>query len=309
MDPLNRLLYIAMQTLFRLLGNLPESAREFWALFAGRMLFALDRKHRRITIDNLSTAFGKEKSKAWIVMTAREVFVNLCRIAFETAWSLNLPENKFSRHFHILGQSHFHKAHAKGKGVLLLGAHFGNWEVQMVIAYMMGIPLHVVYRPLDVDFAERFVQAYRSRFGAVMIPNQRAAMRKIYAALKKGYPVGMLMDQCADFDDGVFADFFNHRAATNTGMAILALKSNAPVVPFFLIRRPHGFQAVFGPELPLIQTGDRTKDIEENTQLYNHVIEAYVRKFPDQWFWVHQRWKNLPFCPWPRTNPRVSNRY
>jgi KDO2-lipid IV(A) lauroyltransferase len=179
----------------------------------------------------------------------------------------------------------------------------------MVIAHMMGMPLHVVYRVLDAAFMDRFVQEYRSRFGAVMIPNQRAAMRKIYAALKKGCPVGLLMDQSADFDDGVFADFFNHRAATNIGMAVLALKSGAPVVPFFLIRRPDGFHAVFGPELPLIKTGDHTKDIEENTQLYNHVIEAYVRRFPDQWFWVHQRWKNLPFCPWPRTNPRVSNRY
>lgn len=309
MDLLNRFLYIATQCLFRFLGNLPKAAREFCSQRAGRLLFAIDRKHRRIAIDNLYRAFGNEKSKDEIEGIAREVFVNLCRIAFETAWSLNLPENKFPLFFHIEGRSHYEKAIAKGKGVLLLGSHFGNWEIQMIIAQMMGMPMRVVYRPLDVAFMDRFVKDYRSRFGTVMIPNHRAAMRKIYATLKKGFPVGLLMDQGADFDEGVFVDFFNHRAATNTGMAVLSLKSKAPVVPFFLIRRPYGFQAVFGPELPLIQTGDRTKDIEENTQLYNHVIEAYVRKFPDQWFWVHQRWKNLPFCPWPRTNPRVSNRY
>ena len=134
-------------------------------------------------------------------------------------------------------------------------------------------------------------------------------MRKIYKSLRKGNAVGLLMDQGVDYDNGVFVDFFNRRAATNVGMALLALKSKAPVVPLFLIRKANGFEAIFGPELPLIQTGDRTKDIEENTQLYTHVIEAFARRFPDQWFWVHQRWKNLPFCPWPRTNPRVCNRY
>lgn len=309
MDPLNRLLYIATKQLFGLLGNLPKAARDICALWAGRLLYAIDPKHRRITLENLTRAFGKEKTPAEIEMIARNVFVNLCRIAFETAWSLSLPEKKFSKHFQISGRSHYETAHAKGKGVLLLGAHFGNWEIQMIIAKMMGMPMHVVYRALDVEFADRFVEDYRSRFGAVMIPNHRAAMRKIYTALKNGYPVGLLMDQGVDFDDGVFVDFFNHRAATNAGLAVLALKSKAPVVPFFLIRRPNGFQTVFGPELPLILTGDRTKDIEENTQLYNHVIEVFVRKYPDQWFWVHQRWKNLPFCPWPRTNPKVSNRY
>lgn len=309
MDPLNRLLYIITKKLFHILGRLPATAREFCAVCLGRLLFSIDRQHRRVAIANLSRAFKKEKSGEQIRMIAREVFVNLFRIFFETAWSINLPECKFPRYFHIWGQSDYQQAYARGKGVLLLGAHFGNWEIQMIIGHMIGMPMHVVYRTLDADFLDRFVEEYRSRFGAVMISNQRSAMRKIYAALKKGYPVGMLMDQGVDFDDGAFVDFFGHRAATNTGMALLALRSGAPVVPFFLIRRPNGFHAVFGPELDLIKTGDRTKDIEDNTQLYTHVIEAYARKYPDQWFWVHQRWKNLPFCPWPRTNPRISNRY
>ncbi len=309
MNLFERWLYFTTEKFFDFLGRLPAAARESCAVFMGRMLFAVDRKHRRIAIDNLTTAFGKDKTADEIELISRAVFINLARMAFETAWSLQLPDHQLSQYFHIWGQSHYKKAHAKGKGVLLLGAHFGNWEIQMIIAHMMDMPLHVVYRSLDVAFMDRFVQAYRSRFGTVMIPNHRAAMRKVYAALKKGFPVGLLMDQGVDYDSGVFVDFFNRRAATNSGMAILALKSQAPVLPFFLIRRSNGFHAVLGPELPLIKTGDPVKDIEENTQLYNRVIETYVRKFPDQWFWVHQRWKNLPFCPWPRTNPRVSNRY
>jgi KDO2-lipid IV(A) lauroyltransferase len=310
MDPLNRLLHTVVKKTAGFLGNLPKGARENGAHILGRLLFAVDRKHRRIAIDNLTRAFGREKSNAQIETIARQVFINLVRIVFETAWSLRLDEKRFSQHFHIWGQADYQRASAKGKGVLLLGAHFGNWEVQMIIAHMMGMPLHVVYRVLDAAFADRFVKAYRSRFGAVMIPNHRAAMRKIYAALRKGRPVGMLMDQGADWYDGVFVDFFGLPAATNTGMAILALKSEAPVLPFFLIRKPNGFHAVFGPELPLVKTGDRTKDIEENTRIYSRVIELYARRYPDQWFWVHHRWKNRPYCRWPRQAPidRSHNR-
>ncbi len=303
MDPLNRLLYHFIKKLFRWLGNLPKGAREQLASYSGNLLFALDHKHRRITVDNLTRAFGAEKSTTQIMAIAREVFVNLFRILFEIAWSLNLPEDAFNKYFHIRGQDDFWKAHEKGKGVLLLGAHFGNWEVQMVAAHMMAMPLNVVVRTLDAVFLDRFVEEYRSRFGAVMIPNHRAAMRKIYSALKKGQAVGLLMDQGVDYYDGVFVDFFNRPAATNVGLAVLALKSQAPVLPYFLIRKPEGFLTVLGPELPLIRTGDQTRDIEENTRLYTQVIEIYARKYPEQWFWVHHRWQNRPYCRWPKGKP------
>jgi KDO2-lipid IV(A) lauroyltransferase len=303
MDPLNRLLHKLVERIAGFLGRLPAGARENGARFLGRLLFAVDRKHRRIALENLTRAFGHEKPRARIETIARQVFVNLFRILFETAWSLRLDEKSFPHHFHIWGRSDYQRALAKGKGVLLLGAHFGNREVQMIIAHMMGMPLHVVYRVLDAPVMEHFVKGYRSRFGTVMIPNHRTAMRKIYAALRRGYPVGMLMDQGADWYDGVFVDFFNLPAATSTGIAILALKSEAPVLPFFLIRKPNGFHAVLGPELPLVKTGDLTRDIEENTRLYSRVIELYARKYPEQWFWVHHRWKNRPYCLWPRQKP------
>lgn len=300
MTPLDRILYRAIKKLFWWLGNLPRGVTERLALILGNLLFTLDHKHRRIAADNLTRAFGAEKTKDQVMAIAREVFVNLFRILFEIAWSINLPEHKFAEYFHIRGRDEFQKAHAKGKGVLLLGAHFGNWEVQMVAAHVMGMPMHVVVRTLDAVFLDRFVQEYRSRFGAVMIPNQGGAMRKIYGSLKKGRPVGMLMDQGVDWYDGVFVDFFNRPAATNISMAVLALKSEAPVVPFFLIRKPNGFHAVLGPELPLIKTGDRSRDIEANTRLYTKVIEFYARRYPEQWFWVHHRWQNRPYCRWPR---------
>lgn len=298
-----------IQAWFKAIGGLPAPLREFCAAALGRLFYALAGQRRRITLDNLQRALGREKTPAEIQFIARRVFENLCRMIFEIGWAMRIKEPEFPRFFKLTGVSDYEKALAKGKGVLLLIAHFGNWELLPIVAHMTRMPVRIVYRPMDFAGLDLFFKENRSRFGGVPVPTHRGAMQKIYRALRQGCPVGMLMDQGADWYDGVFVDFFNRRAATNTGMAILALKSQAPVVPLFLVRRPRGFEAVFGPELPLIQTGDRTRDLEANTQLYNRVIEAYARNFTDQWFWIHHRWKNRPYCPWPRRIVRKGRKH
>ncbi len=309
MNQIDKWLYQAVDVFLRALGSLPSGVSEYCASGLGWLGFRLAKRHRRIAIDNLTTAFGREKSPDEIHMLAQQAFVNLARMIFEIGWSLRLPENQLPHYFTISGLKHYQNAESQGKGVLMLGAHFGNWELYPIVAHMANLPLRIVYRPLDAPFLDRYLKDIRTRFGAGTISTRHGAMGKMYKSLRRGNAVGLLMDQGADFDNGVFVDFFNRRAATNIGLAALALKSEAPVISLFLARKADGFHAEFGPELPLIKTGDKTKDIEANTQQYNDVIEAYARKYPDQWFWVHNRWKNLPFCPWPRTNPRVSNRY
>ncbi|MBI5062614.1 MAG: lysophospholipid acyltransferase family protein [Desulfatitalea sp.] len=300
MKTLDQILYNLVRALFRTLGSLPQGLRRALAIFLGRLVFGLDRKHRRIALQNLQLAFGSEKSEAERFSIARRVFENLFHLVFELAWSHRLSRAELPKYFSLSGTEDFHRALRKGKGALCLTAHFGNWELLPIAAYLGGIHGHIVYRPMDTPFLDRFFKESRSRYGGVMIPTHRGAMRKIYKELKRGFPVAMLMDQNVDWYEGVFVEFFNHRACTNTGMALLALKSGAPVVPAFVIRTPSGFHTAFGPELPLIQSGDHTKDVELNTAQYNRVIELYARRFPDQWFWVHQRWKTKPYLPWPR---------
>ncbi len=300
MKTLDQILYNLVHALFRTLGSLPKGLRLALAIFLGRLVFGIDRKHRRIALQNLRLAFGSEKSEAERFSVARRVFENLFHLVFELAWSHRLSLAELPKYFSLSGAEDFHKALEKGKGALCLTAHFGNWELLPIAAYLGGIAGGIVYRPMDTPFLDRFFKESRSRYGGVMIPTHRGAMRKIYKELNRGFPVAMLMDQNVDWYEGVFVDFFNHRACTNTGMALLALKSGAPVVPVFVIRTPTGFHTAFGPELPLIQTGDHTKDVELNTAQYNRVIELYARRFPDQWFWVHQRWKTKPYLPWPR---------
>jgi len=165
---------------------------------------------------------------------------------------------------------------------------------------MAGFSADIVYRPLDFPPLDAFFLRLRTRFGAGLIPNAHA-MRKILRQLKNGHVVAMLMDQNVAWYEGVFVEFFNHRACTNKGFALLALKTRAPVVPIFLVRSQNRYIIEFCAELELVQTGDRTHDIEANTFQYNQAIEAVIRRYPDQWFcWVHQRWKTRPFCSWPK---------
>lgn len=301
MNKLDQVIYRAVHTLFRLLGGLPKRWRQALGIFLGRLLFVLDRKHRRIALRNLNLAYSGEKSDLERFAIARRVFENLFHLIFEVGWARRLSIGELNRYFSFSGLECHRRAMAKGKGILYLTAHFGNWELLPVAARLAGIPARIVYRPLDAPFLDRYFKEGRTRFGAKAIPSRpRGAMYKIYRELRHGYPVAMLMDQNVDWYQGVFVDFFDHRACTNRGMALLALKSGAPVIPVFLIRTPSGFHAAFGPELPLIQTGDPIKDVEMNTEQYNRVVELYVRRFPDQWFWVHQRWKTRPYKPWPR---------
>lgn len=287
-----------IEKFLRVLGLLPRSWASRTGSSLGHMAILMDRKHRKIVYGNLSSAFGDTKTSAEIRLLARQVFENLGKLMFEIGWALRLERKQFERHFRLVGLSNLQAAFKKGKGVLALTAHVGNWELLTNIAAMTGYPLSIVVRPLDFGPLEAFFTAFRTRFGGNLIPT-KYSMRAVLRSLKKRHMVAMLLDQNVDWYDGVFVHFFGRLACTNKGMALLAMKTEAPVVPVFLVRDKLGFRAEFGPEIPLVKTGDKTKDIEMNTQQYNDVIETFIRRYPDQWFWVHQRWKTRPYRPWP----------
>jgi KDO2-lipid IV(A) lauroyltransferase len=298
-----RIIVAAYKALLKFLGLFSRRWVARIADFLGGILFNVAKKHRRIVLDNLTYAFGHEKQPEEIEKIAQQVFINLVRVVLEIAWSLQLDERRISKHFKIDGYHHIKQAYEKGKGVLVLTAHFGNWELLSVIGGMIKFPQSVVVRPLDFKPLDHFVFKLRTRFGGKMIPKQRS-FRKIIRRLHFGEMVYLLMDQNVDWYEGVFVDFMGHRACTNKGLALLALKTGAAVVPVFMVREKSGFRAEFGPEIITVQTGDRQKDIEINTQEYNRVIENVVRRYPDQWFWVHQRWKTKPYQAWPRKTDR-----
>ena len=189
------------------------------------------------------------------------------------------------------GLENCRKALEKGKGVLLFGAHFGNWELEAVAASLLLAPLAVIYRHLDSPFLDRLVLKVRSATGNIPLAKEHA-MRAMLRTLNTNGMLGILIDQNVDWYEGVFVDYFGRPACTTNGLAILALHTGTPVLPGYMARLPNGrYRFVIGPEVEIVDTGDRDADVLANTQRFTKIIEETVRLYPDQWLWVHKRWK------------------
>ena len=268
--------------------------RWFFEKFA-RLLFLLDDRHRRIAMRNLALAFpemGTEERKE----IARSAFGNMGRVAAEFTYTPRLKDGPLDSYIYYEGRENFIRAHEKGKGILFLTAHFGNWEWMAAgFPLAIGQPSHVVFRPLDSRFLDGVVEQVRTSTGNRAVPKQKA-MGQILRLLRAGKVVGILLDQNMAWQEGVFVDFFGEQACTNTGVALLALKTGAAVLPVFNIREKDGrYRVIIEPELPLIRTGNKDSDVVQNTQLFTRVIERYIRGYPDHWLWIHQRWKTRPW--------------
>jgi len=299
--------YWIIDAFFQILGLVPPSMGAAVGNLLGRIGYHADGRHRKIALSNLERAFGDNPGPRQRRRLARRVFQQLGQLLFEIGRYRRWRLEDGPRQIRMEGLHHYREALNRGRGVLVMTAHMGNWELMPMLAAMTPVRVHIVYRPLSYPPLNRYFEASRSRFGAGLIPTARS-MRRILQVLGRGEAVAMLMDQNFDCHEGVFVDFFGHRACTNKGLALLARHTGAPVVPVFLIRHHGRFVAEIGPELPLIRTGDKTKDLEANTQRYNQIIENVVRRHPEQWFWVHQRWKTRPYHPWPGPQQRASGR-
>jgi KDO2-lipid IV(A) lauroyltransferase len=299
----NDIAYSSVVLIFKLLGRIPRRWTQRISGFLGELWFAVDKRHRRMALGNLTIAFGDEKSGREIRQIAKQVFRNIVHVIYEVAWSLHLHPKDLDAFFTLKGRANIRAAVRKGKGALVLTGHLGNWELMPVAAVMAGYSANVLYRPIDYAALDRFFVEVRTRFGLKMIPKD-ASLLRVFKALKRGETVAMLLDQNVGLRKGVMVDFFGRRACTSYGLAYVALKTGAPVLPFFVVREGRGFTAEIGPEIPLIKTGDDRKDLEENTRQYNEALETIIRRYPDQWFWVHNRWKKRPYSPWPRETDR-----
>lgn len=284
-------------SLASVLGLLPRPWAQRTADTIGRVWYLLDKRHRDVALNNLGKAYAEEKSAFEIRAIARASFQQIARVPFEIGWSLRCDLVETMRHCRFHGLDHLRQAHAKGRGVLILTLHIGNWELLPMSFISRGFNVSLVYRPLDFTPADRFFLLYRSRFGGNPIPKKKS-MRRLLHALRRQECVGLLLDQDSGLTAGVFADFFGHPACTNKGLALLALKTQAPVIPAFMVRRESGFDIHIGPEIPLMQTDSKDEEVQINTQQYNQVLESIIRRCPEQWLWAHRRWKNRP--PQPR---------
>jgi len=193
------------------------------------------------------------------------------------------------------GHENFLEGKNRGKGVIYLTGHIGAWELSSYAHALYGFPLHYMARPLDNGPLDRLVNDYRGRSGNRPVYKNEAA-RLMLKVLKEGGTLGILADQNTMPGEGIFVDFFGKQACTTTGIARVALHTDAAVVPGYAYwdANLRKYRLRFEPPVELVRTGDAERDVRENTQKFARVIEEIIRKHPEQWVWIHARWKNRP---------------
>ncbi len=225
----------------------------------------------------------------------RGVFRNLGRVAFALAKLPGWSADQVREHVRFVGLEHFREGVARGRGVLLLTAHLGNWELGALAHGAVEGPIHVMVRTIDNPLVDRTVEQLRQAHGNRVIRKRNAA-REVLRVLRNNGTVGILADQNTVEGEAVFVDFFGVKAAANKGFAQLALRSGAAVIPAVAWwDEPSQRHVVeYGQRIELTATDDVSEDIRSNTQRFQAALEERVRRHPDQWLWIHRRWKTRP---------------
>lgn len=291
---IERLQYVVAWTFVKALGVLPRPMARLIASACTRLLLLLMPKLRKTAEFNLQLAFPE-----WTEGQRHAVIMQMTRhlgwMAVEFARLPKYTEKNIQDTVVLDGHENFLEGKNRGKGVLYLTGHIGAWELSSYAHALYGFPLHYMARPLDNQPLDALVNHYRGLSGNQPIYKNEAA-RLMLRVLKDSGTVGILADQNTMPDEGVFVDFFGVPACTTTGIARVALHTDAAVVPGYAFwdKNLRKYRLRFEPPVELIRTGDMERDIRENTQRFAKVIEGIIRKYPEQWIWIHARWKNRP---------------
>ena len=276
-----------------LVGRLPVRVAQGLGAGLGRVAYWVLPGRRRVALDNLILVYGDTLSPAARATLARRCVEHLGTPAVECCRLFFGPAERLLGRVRGQGMEHIGQALARGRGIFFLTGHFGNWELLAATHGLAGFGLSVVVRPLDNPYLDNLIARARERSGLRAI-SKRDAVQGVREALARGECIGILLDQDAG-RAGVFVPFLGRPASTSRALAVLAIKTRAPVLPAFIHRLPDGgHELVLDPEIPLAITGDLDHDIHVNTARFTEAIERHVRAHPEQWFWVHRRWKSRP---------------
>ena len=289
-----RLEYALVWPWIKILGLLPRPLARAIGITLGLTVYAVHRRLRATGLRNLTLAFPEMPvhERRRIV---RGQFISLGRQLAEVCLFPRCTRENISSVVVYHGFENFQRAYARGKGVLFLTGHLGAWELSAFAHSLQGHPLSIVMRSLDNPYIDALLQRYRTMHGNRTV-DKDDFVRGLLSAMKAGETVGILMDTNMTPPQGVFVDFFGIPACTASGLARIALHTHAAVVPGFTVwdSKLRKYILRFDPALELIRTGDDQTDIIANTAKFTKVIEDFIRLYPDQWLWVHRRWKTRP---------------
>ncbi|HTW46267.1 MAG TPA: lysophospholipid acyltransferase family protein [Acidobacteriaceae bacterium] len=286
--------YLAVWALVRLLGALPRDAARTVGACAGAAAYVLMGGLRRTGLRNLELAFP-EKTATEREQVLRRLYRNLGWLLGEFCQMPRYTAENTREFLRYEGLEHYLTARERGKGVLIVTGHLGAWELSSYYHSLMGYPMGMVIRRLDNVKVDRLVNGIRCLHGNKVLHKDDFA-RGLLGAMRRGETVGILMDTNMTPPQGVFVPFFGREACTASGLARVAKKTGAAVLPGFMLweEAEQKYVLRFGEEIPVQATEDDEADAMANTAQFTAVIEDWVRRYPDQWLWVHRRWKTRP---------------
>lgn len=285
----------ALVFLFRIiLMVLPRRAALWLGRRFGDLFYLVDGRHRREVLSNLDIAYGDEIDHKAKKRIARKSYEHFASILFDLIRPAKLDKNKIDKIATTEGWENLEEAIALDRGVLVLTAHYGFWELMGVAQGFKGRPLNVLARKLDNPFLERLLYRFRTKSGNTVLYKQNA-VKAILELLRDKQTTAVLIDQNVSIQHGIFVDFFGVPASTTPIISALAMKTGAPIVPAFSLPMPGGkWRFIYEKPLFVENNGDRKEMVRELTQRCTNIIENYIRKQPEIWLWMHRRWKTRP---------------
>jgi len=286
---------IALSVCSLIIRRISRKNLYFFAEKLGIAMYCLLARHRKVAFEGLSHAFGKTKSPAEIKKIARDCFIYMAKSISELAFAIGRPG--FIRlSSGIEGKEHLDQALAKGKGVILVSGHFGNFVLMLAKLSIDGYKTSVIMRPLKNRKIRSLFETDRAKLDINTIDSipRTACVADTIKALRENRVLLIPLDQ--NFGTaGVYVDFFGRKAATATGPVVLAQRTGSVILPCFMIRQKDDKHLiVFEPALELINGKDEAETIEKNIQRITNIIESYIRRYPQEWSWIHRRWKSRP---------------
>jgi KDO2-lipid IV(A) lauroyltransferase len=285
---------LAVRSLLGAIGALPLETSMRFGKSLGRFLGSRFPKLQKTARRNLDIAFpemsAREKDEI-VLGTFESIGRHLGFVSHFRKFKLEDVRNVVE----VVGKEHFDRAHETGRGVLFFTGHFGSWEVFNLLPPAFGFGMNILVRRIDNPLLEKYVDAFRTKFGSVTLDKTRSA-RQMFRVLENGELLGILADLNVQEKEGVFVDFFGVPASTTVSIAKLALKTNAVVLPAFAVWEETKQKYVVYLESPVeYVSGDiSNENVRELTQKITNVVEKYVRLYPEQWLWIHKRWNTRP---------------
>ncbi len=285
--------YLALQIFSAFIRRLPRQTALALGRTIGRLLMRVLRNRYRLATENMQRALP-ELSAAEIEINVRKNFehIGMSGVEMLRLDMFKPGSDDLQRYFELTDLHYLESAVALEKGVIILTAHLGFWEIGQFVFPELGIPFDVVAKPLKNPLSDRFFEELRTSFGTEVL-NSRKGARRILKSLQAQRVVGILLDQHISPPGSVVTEFFGRKAYTTSAITTLAMKYRVPVVPVFCLRQKDNRYKIWAEPM-LILSNDGENAVAENTQKLTNIIENAVRKDVTQWFWMHKRWRVKP---------------